>query len=103
MNNPVKCTECLTWWRGEEHQCAEKPVEKPADKPADKTSKKQKSGKTDSKKKSDNNNIIAKQSLKDYTIQTLQVVVGGLFQTRGYWIFLLAVAGIRQYGDYASV
>lgn len=29
MNDPVKCTECLTWWRGEEHQCAEKPVEKP--------------------------------------------------------------------------
>lgn len=71
-------------------------------KSTEKSSKKPK-GKTDSKKKNESENTIAKQSLKDTAIQSLQVAVAVLFQTRGYWIFLIAVAGIRQYGDYASV
>ena len=29
MNDPVKCTDCSTWWRGEEHKCVAKPIEKP--------------------------------------------------------------------------
>ena len=73
-----------------------------SNKSTEKSSKKPK-GKIDSKKKNENENTVAKQSLKDMAIQNLQVAVAVLFQSRGYWIFLIAVAGIHQYGDYASV
>jgi len=26
MNDPIKCEECSTWWRGEEHRCPDVPA-----------------------------------------------------------------------------